>query len=91
VPTGEELQRKVEEPGTFRTTHTYEISKTKEEYVMQPENMKSFAIAIITALGFLLANVPIACAQNTTQCTGTISDGSTINGNLVVPPNAVAH
>jgi hypothetical protein len=55
---------------------------------MQPENVKSFAIAIATALGFLLATVPVASAQNTTQCTGTLSDGSTINGNLVVPPNA---
>jgi hypothetical protein len=55
---------------------------------MQPDNIKSVAIAIVTALGFLLATVPIASAQNTNQCTGTISDGSTINGNLVVPPNA---
>jgi hypothetical protein len=55
---------------------------------MQPENMKSFTGAIIAVLGFLLAAVPVANAQNTTQCTGTISDGSTINGRLVVPANA---
>jgi hypothetical protein len=55
---------------------------------MQPDNMKSVAIAIVTALGFLLATVPVASAQNITQCTGTISEGSTINSNLVVPANA---
>jgi hypothetical protein len=54
---------------------------------MQPENMKSFAGAIIAVLAFLLAAVPVANAQNT-QCTGTISDGSTINGSLVVPADA---
>ena len=55
---------------------------------MQRENMKFFAIAMVTALGFLLATVSVASAQNTFQCTGTISDGRTINSNLVVPANA---
>jgi hypothetical protein len=54
---------------------------------MPVENLKSFAIAIVAALGFLLATVP-GHAQNTFQCTGNISDGSTINGSLVVPANA---
>jgi hypothetical protein len=43
---------------------------------------------MVTAFGFLLATASVASAQNTFQCTGTISDGSTINGNLVVPANA---
>jgi hypothetical protein len=55
---------------------------------MQHEKMKSFTIATAAALGFLLASLPIANAQSTFQCTGTISDGRTINSNLVVPPNA---
>ncbi len=54
--------------------------------------MKSFAIAIVTALGSLLATVPVANAQNAFQCnTGpfsTISNGSTINSSLVVPAYA---
>jgi hypothetical protein len=52
---------------------------------MHRENIKSFAIAMVTALGFLLATVPVASAQMVTQCTGTIYDGRTINSNLVVP------
>ena len=52
---------------------------------MHRENMKSFAIAMATALGFLLAIVPVASAQNVFQCTGVIADGRTINSNLVVP------
>jgi hypothetical protein len=54
---------------------------------MQRENMKFFAIAIVTAFGFLLATVPLASAQNAFQCTGTIADGRTIDSNLVVPAN----
>src|SRR5262249_20421565 len=51
------------------------------------ESMKPFAIAIATALGFLFDTVPIANAQNTFQCNGLdISDGRTINGDLIVPP-----
>ena len=68
-------------------TMCFAFDTATEEQVMHAENMKSFAIAIITALGFLLATVPIASAQKTTQCTGTISDGSTIDSGLVVPPN----
>jgi len=55
---------------------------------MYAKKLKSSAVATVTALGFLVATVPVANAQNTFQCTGTISDGSTINGNLVVPANA---
>lgn len=65
-----------------------EISTTREEHAMQPDNIKSLAIATVTALGFLLATVPVAGAQSTFQCTGIISDGSTINGSLVLPANA---
>ena len=54
---------------------------------MQRENMKFFAIAIVTAFGLLLATVPLANAQNAFQCTGTIADGRTIDSNLVVPAN----
>jgi hypothetical protein len=55
---------------------------------MYPQNVKSFAIAIVAALGFLLATVPVASAQNVFQCTGTIADGRTINTSLTVPANA---
>ena len=54
---------------------------------MHPENMKSSAITIVTVLGIMLGAVPIASAQNI-KCTGTISDGSTIDSNLIVPANA---
>jgi hypothetical protein len=65
-----------------------ETNATREEQVMHRENMKSFAIAMTAALGFLLATVPVASAQNVFQCTGTIKDGRTINSNLVVPAGA---
>ncbi len=53
---------------------------------MHAEKLKSFAIAMVTALGILLGVVPIASAQNI-QCTGAIQ-GTTIDGNLTVPTNA---
>jgi hypothetical protein len=65
-----------------------ELSTTRKISIMQPEKMKSFAIGIVTALGFLLVTVPVAGAQNVFQCTVTIADGRTINSNLVVPDNA---
>jgi len=53
------------------------------------ENMKPFAIAIATALGFMLDTAPIANAKNAFQCNGLdISDGRTINGDLIVPAGA---
>jgi hypothetical protein len=55
---------------------------------MQPGKIKCFAVVIVAALGLLLATVPIAGAQQAFQCTGTISDGSTIDRNLIVPANA---
>jgi hypothetical protein len=60
----------------------------REEYAMYPENMKSFIIAIITVVGFLLAT-PVANAVRPppVNCTTTISDGSTINTTLIVPAN----
>jgi hypothetical protein len=55
---------------------------------MHPEKMTSVAIAMLTALGFVLATAPVASAQKTFTCTGTISDGSAIDSSLVVPPSA---
>lgn len=53
---------------------------------MHSEDMKSFAIAMVTALGFLLGGVPIASADST-QCSGLIPNGTVIDGNLTVPAN----
>ena len=57
---------------------------------MQPAKMKSFPIASVTALGFLLVTVPVASAQSVFQCSNgtTITDGRTIDSNVVVPPSA---
>jgi hypothetical protein len=56
---------------------------------MQPQNMKSFAVAMVAALGFLLATVSVlpAARADDTSCTGPLS-GVTITGNLVVPDSA---
>jgi hypothetical protein len=59
------------------------------KYVMY---MKSFATAMITTLGFVLtasaANAWGVIGPPPFNCTTTISDGSTINTNLIVPPGA---
>jgi hypothetical protein len=71
----------------FVITHSSEINTTGEKSVMQTENMKSFATAIAMTLGMLIGAAPIASAQST-QCIGSIADGRTIDGNLIVPLNA---
>jgi hypothetical protein len=53
---------------------------------MHTEDMKSFAIEMFAALGFLLAVVPIASAYST-ECSGLIPNGTVIDGNLTVPAN----